>query len=242
MRADGGDLGGEIDAEARAGDVDLMDGLVADVAVASVPDPVPVIVEAVLGEGLHGSGAGPEVVVDAGGNGLLGSVADGRAPFVAEAARHVYVADGAVSEVLHGLHHGGVGTPLTAMLADAIVFFYRGDELAAFEGIVRARFLDVDVFAGLTGPDGLERVPVIWRGDRDGIDVLVLEDLAEIGAGLRFGDAEFFHVGEALVEDVFVNVTEGDDLSLRNFGEAVNVIDAAAAGAADGHADFVVCA
>ena len=39
---------------------------------------------------------------------------------------------------------------------------------AAFAHVVAHRLFDVHVFAGLDGPDGGQRVPVVGRGDRDG--------------------------------------------------------------------------
>ena len=81
---------------------------------------------------------------------------------------------------------------------------------------------------------------MIRRGDGDGVDVFVFEKLADVGVGLRLGTAEFFDVGEALVEDVFVDVAERGDFDVGNFVEAVDVIDAAAARAADGDADAIV--
>ena len=58
-------LGELVLAQAPAGDVHLVDALVAEVAVAVVPDPVPVVVEPVGVERPLGRGAEPEVVVDA---------------------------------------------------------------------------------------------------------------------------------------------------------------------------------
>lgn len=81
---------------------------------------------------------------------------------------------------------------------------------------------------------------MIGSGDRDGVDVLVFQELTKVDVGLGLGNAEFFDVGEALVEDVFVDIAQGDDLRVGDFGEPVNVVDATAAGAADGDADFVV--
>src|SRR5450631_377315 len=51
VAADGGDCRGKPYAQAGASDVDLVDSLVADFAVAGVPDPMPVVVKAIFGEG-----------------------------------------------------------------------------------------------------------------------------------------------------------------------------------------------
>ena len=89
--------------ETPAALVDLVNPLVADVAVARVPEPVPVVVEAILGERAHRRRAGPEVVVDAGRHRLDRRLADGVAPLVAEPARHVDLAELAFAHLLHGL-------------------------------------------------------------------------------------------------------------------------------------------
>ena len=47
VAADGADLGRVLHAEAPAGDVHFVDALVAEIAVAVVPEPVPVVVEAI---------------------------------------------------------------------------------------------------------------------------------------------------------------------------------------------------
>ena len=127
-----------------------------------------------------------------------------------------------------------------SVLADAVVFFHGGDELAALESIVRAGLLDVDVFAGLAGPDGHQRVPVIGSGDGDGVDLLVFEELANIDVGFWLGNAEFFDVADALAEDGFVDVAQGDDLRIGNVREAVDVILAATADAANSDAHTIV--
>ena len=102
VAADGADLGRILHAQAPARDIHLVDALVADVAVAVVPEPVPVVVEAILRELVLGRGAEPQVVVDAGGHRLDRLAADGVAPLEAEAAGHVDVADQAVAHLLDG--------------------------------------------------------------------------------------------------------------------------------------------
>ena len=44
------------------------------------------------------------------------------------------------------------------------------------------RLFHVDVFPGLAGPDGSEGVPVVAGGDDDGVDVIVFEKFAHVGA------------------------------------------------------------
>ena len=74
--AHGGSFNRKINAQAPSRHVDLMRSLIAHVAVAVIPEPVPVVMEAVAREFVFGSGPGPEVVVEAGRDRLHRSVAD----------------------------------------------------------------------------------------------------------------------------------------------------------------------
>ena len=74
---------------------------------------------------------------------------------------------------------------LRAAGRDPVVLAGRLDQLRAFPDVVRDGLLDVDVLAGLHGPDGGQRVPVVRGGDGDRVDVLVVEDAAHVGLDLR---------------------------------------------------------
>src|SRR6516162_10223085 len=76
MPADGGHLGRILHSETPASFVDFVDALIADVAIAGVPNPVPVVVEAITGEGLHWRGTGPQIVIDPGRNRFFGCTSD----------------------------------------------------------------------------------------------------------------------------------------------------------------------
>src|SRR5262249_45189727 len=139
--------------EAPARLVHLVDALVAEVAVAVVPEPVPVVVDGAVFRGvavrhLEGGGAAPEVVVHRGGR-LLRAVhlADRRAELVAEPAGQLHRADLAgVDEgdrLAHALHAAALG----AGLADAVVGARRLDDAPALGDVVADRLLDVDVLA-----------------------------------------------------------------------------------------------
>src|SRR5207248_9616904 len=104
----GRDGRGETNSQTPARNVGFVDGLVADFTVAGVPDPMPIVVEAIVREGLERSGTRPEVIMNARRNGFLGSAPDRWAPFVAKRAGHVHVADRAVMKMLNGFHHSRV--------------------------------------------------------------------------------------------------------------------------------------
>ena len=189
--------------------------LVAGVAVAVVPVPVPVVVEAIAVERPLRRGPEPHVVVHLrqvrrvvgrlvvrgvdvqlvlsrpaaiGPSGYL-PIAGPR--LEAQAARHVDLADPAVLHELDRLDHRRPAAVHRADLHDLVVALRGVDHLPAFPHGVRRGLLDVDVLAGLQRPDGRERVPVVRHGDDDGVDVLVVEDAAEVldVAGLERRDS-----------------------------------------------------
>jgi len=67
---------------------------------------------------------------------------------------------------------------LCAALHDAVVFARGIQHLAPFPDIVGRGLLHVDILASLRGPNGSERVPVMRRGECDGINVITGEQLA----------------------------------------------------------------
>lgn len=223
-----------------AGDVHLMNALIAHVAVAEVPEPVPVVVDEVAVEGLFGSGAKPEVEVHVAGNFFVGLVAN--AP-----SRLAAVAFGdeefAVLAAVNGgdlLGPAAAGAALGAVLDDAVVFAGGFNALAAFKDVVAAGFFDVDVFAGLASPDGDEGVPVVGRGDGDGVDAFVFQELTDVGVGGDFGCVVFFQLIDSAANDVVVNVAESGDADAGNAPEAVDVGASASVDADDGDSDVFV--
>ena len=54
------------------------------------------------------------------------------------------------------------------------------DQQPPFADVVRDRLFDIDVLAGVAGQNRRGRMPMVGRGDDDGIDRLVVEDFAEI--------------------------------------------------------------
>src|SRR6185295_6233694 len=100
MSADGADLGRIFHAESPARHVHLMDALVSHVAIAVLPEPVPVVMESIAREFMLGRGAEPEIVIHALWNRLDRLAANRVAPLEAKAARHVDVADYARPQLL----------------------------------------------------------------------------------------------------------------------------------------------
>ena len=227
-------------ADGPAALIHFVDALVADVAAAGWPDPVPIVVEVFAHERLHGSGAAPEVVVDAGGDGLgAAHFTDAGARLIAEAASVEDFAEFAALKILDQFAIADIGTALGAVLDDAVIFGHGFDALAAFPDVVADGLFDVDILAGLAGPDGDQGVPVIGSGGGDGDDVFVLEEVADIFVADDFV-ALLFLVGDALFEDVLIGITEGGEADVLLFTEGGDVGLAAGVEADDGDADGLV--
>src|SRR3989442_11790777 len=120
VSAHGGKTYREPNPQAPPSDIDFVDGLVADFTVPGVPDPMPVVVKAITGKRFQRSGAGPQVIIDAGGNGFHLGGPDRCPPLVAKRAGHVYAADGAVAQMLNGFQHSRGRSRLAAVLADLV--------------------------------------------------------------------------------------------------------------------------
>src|SRR5262249_8956539 len=127
LSADGADLGRILHAQAPAGDIHLVDALIAQIAIAVSPIPVPVIVEAILFEGDHRRGTGPEVVVHPGGRLAYRLLSDRVAPLEAKPARHVHVADEAFPHFADPIAQGDAGAALAPLLYNPIVLARRRD-------------------------------------------------------------------------------------------------------------------
>ena len=69
---------------------------------------------------------------------------------------------------------------LRAMLDHDAILALRLDRHAALVHVVAHRLLDVNMLAGLGAPDRHQRVPVVRRCDRDRIDRLVSQCLANV--------------------------------------------------------------
>ena len=100
---------------------------------------------------------------------------------------------------------------------------------------MRDGLLDVDILARLHGPDAGQRMPVVRRGDADGVDVLRLQQLADVLVGLHL-HALLFEFASLLLEQRLVHIAQRHDARVAQFAVALDVIGAAAAKPHDGHA------
>src|SRR5262249_21436282 len=123
-----------------------MNTLVAEIAVAVVPNPVPVVMEAPPHKRLFGCGAAPQIVVHARRNRLrLADLADTAAWLVAQSARHVELAEFAGLHKLDSLPDACRAAALGSGLANAVVLTGRLDDSPPFADVMADRFLDVGV-------------------------------------------------------------------------------------------------
>src|SRR5262249_13754021 len=148
--------------------------VVAQLTVARVPEPVPVVVKLRPRQRTHRRGPGEEIIIHARGDFVLAGSADGIAPAIDDAAGQFHFAQLALVNVLDGFGRGFVRAVLGSALADAAVLARRLHDAPAFADIVAHRLLDVHILARLHGPDGGQRVPVIGRGDEHGGDGFVI--------------------------------------------------------------------
>src|ERR1039458_6314187 len=239
MAAEAADRGGIFHSQAPAGHIELVNSLVAQVAVAVIPKPVPVVVQPVSRVLVLGRRSQPEIVVDARRHGFHRLAADGVAPFEAEAAGHVDVAEQAILDVLHN-RAADAGALLAAVLHHAPVLPRGKSDLAGLEHIVRAGLLHVDVLAGLARPDGLERMAVVGGGDGDGVDRLVFQELAQVGVSRGTLSLGFFERGYLRVEHRFIDVAEGGDFHVGHLAVGADMVPAPAAEAHASDSNCVV--
>src|SRR5260370_19440480 len=159
-----------------------MHALVADVAVAGVPDPVPVIGELILAVWFPLRRTQEQIPIETGRHGFIGRVADRKPAPETERSRMIDLAYRALIDQLGRSHLVWERAALGAHLNHAVIFAGGGDHLPALENIVAGGLFPIDVPTCPARPDGCKRVPMIRRSGRYGIDVLGLELCALIAA------------------------------------------------------------
>ena len=101
---------------------------------------------------------------------------------------------------------------LGAHLHQLAVFLLRFDQKRALARVVAAGFFNVDVLSGLKSEDGHRRMPVIGRGDRDGVNILALENLAKILLRSRVIAHCLAGLGSELGQDVAFDIADTGDV------------------------------
>src|SRR5262249_40627158 len=130
-----------------------MNAVVAQFAGAVIPVPVPVVVEPIRVERSLRRRPQPQVIVNARRHGGILLVADGLALAGDPGADERHLAKFARTDKLGSAQDVRSAAALRPGLDDALVLARRLDHAPALDDVVRDRLLDVDVLAGLAGPD-----------------------------------------------------------------------------------------
>ena len=120
----------------------------------------------------------------------------------------------------------GAAAALSAVLHDHPVLLLRLPGDAAFGDVVAHRLFDVDMLAGLGGPDRHQRMPVVRGGDRDGVERLVFQRLADIGHALagEFALDLLLQGFQSLIQHVLVGINKVGDFHVGLFQIAADVV------------------
>src|SRR3977135_2989017 len=81
---------------------------------------------------------------------------------------------------------------------------------------------------------------MIGCGDGDGVNIFVLEELADIDVGFGVWQALLLELAEALVQHVFIHIAQSGKLCSRDTRKPVDVIVAATAHSANCHSDAII--
>src|SRR5262249_23904527 len=211
-------------AEQPADRIERMHGGVSEIAGTVFPEPVPVTREVVRLDGARGRGPEPQIVVDAGRYRTVLRDANRIARAVDHGLARVQFSETAVTQELHGFRENAAAAALRSGLDDAVVAACGVDHQPPFDIVVADRLLDVDILAGLARPDRHQRVPVIGCGNRDGIDIAVVEHATEIRFRLRIAAVPGFQLHERTAEMPLVDVHHVRDANVRDAGKMVVVI------------------
>ena len=125
--------------------------------------------------------------------------------------RHVRPADDAVVNLCNDLDGVGRGALLIAHLHELAIFLLRFNQHLSFGGIVAAGFFQIHVLAGLQAGNGQRGMPMVGRGNRDGVDLFGLEDFAEVFLCRRYLSCFLLYCVGELVQDVAVHVAHMRD-------------------------------
>lgn len=219
--AGGGDPDRSVEAQSPSGEVEPVDTVEAELAGAPVPEPPPVVRQEIVTKRSVRRGSLPEVIVESGRNGSELAEADGSASVGVPRAGEVNRPELAGADASENLGDPGNAAMLEADLEESARTADGFHEEFAFAGIVGQRGLEIDGLTRLQGENGGRRVPVVRRGDDDGLDAAILENAPEIVGG--FGRADLLGADPFCggLEGGLVNITEPGDVNLSGGDEVV---------------------
>src|SRR6266567_1409967 len=85
-------------------------------------------------------------------------------------------------------------------------------------------------------------MPMIGRGDRDGVNILVLKQLANVDVGFWLWQTQLLDVPEAMVQHVFIHIAQSGNLRSWHTRKPADVIVAATSYSANCHPHTIICA
>ncbi len=169
-------------------------------------------------------------------------LADRFSPFIAQPLGHIDLADRAIAQKLNRLFLVLGAAALHARLHDAFVLARRLHHLPALENVVAGRLLHEHIFARLTRPDRRQRMPVIAGGNGDGIDIFVVQQLAQIPVRTRRRTLLlFFGEGDGTFNLRVVDVAHRGHSRIRQLYEFGNVVASTSADAHDTYVNSPAC-
>ena len=200
------DAGGIIDTESPAAEVDGVDPVISEFAIAVMPDPVPVVMQSIGRKGLSRRRALPEFVIHMWGNWSRSALADSAAGGGVPASTVVDISDRFVFQQLNSFAGGGTAAALITHLHAPLLCSGCLDQQFAFVRIVAAGFFNVGVLTGIAGHDAGRGMPVIRRCANQCVHFRIIQNFAEIGdclnRGLQFGRERFLEGFEAIAVDI----------------------------------------
>ena len=217
-----------------------MHPLVADVAVAGVPEPVPVVAEAQFVKGAQRGGPEEHVPVNAGRRRRVRLVADGGAALVTKSLGLVHLADQPTLQGGNGAHLKGIAAVLRANLHHALGVARRLQQLLAFVDAISGGLFAIDILAGFERPDGRECVPVVGRSNGDGVHAGVGEHRSHILKLFGLLARVFQEGGLRALARGLVHVAQGHHFGFGQTRVDVEVIGAPATEPHDGDIETLV--
>ena len=123
----------------------------------------------------------------------------------------------------------------------------RLDDPTSLGNVVRQRLLAIDVLARLRGQDAGDRVPMVRRGNHDGVDVFAFDDLAEVRIrvaalvlGLLVGPVTFLDNLFGVVHSLGNDIAHGHDLDILHAEKTAQVSPAHRADADEAQREPIV--
>ena len=185
-----------------------MRSLIAEVAVAVMSLPVPVVMklrtrDLRLGESGR---AAPQIHINLSRHRIITLRSDRLAALVAQPAGEFHFPDPALTNELDGVLDRRIGAALRSYLAHPPVLRGRGNQCASFRDVVADGLLDVDVLASLHRPDAAEGVPVVGSCRADDVHRRIAERLSHVADEFRHESLLGGHLFTPVATDLLIRV------------------------------------